>query len=334
MKKTFFVVSLLLVMLLTSCVSINTGAYLAKENEEIDSALRQQIATLNTQILGTIQKSDFDGLFAYFANGVDDGAKLKQRLQGSFPSLVKSTAGKSFDTYREYYIKWQGKNNGPAVIVPQSDTDFRLSVDHASDEMYVFLGVSRDFSQAMLTMTYTKQNGSWRLYNSYVGSYKVANKTAPEWYQEASTQYDMGHLVPASFRAQHASKLLAPSPMAKYDFEAKIVAYAKKLQDEMRATYTFPITASSVKGSPAIYYLDPQFVQNDIVPVVWYITSNPLDNEAALKDEANLMSPVVQDMFPGIADGVSNIVFKAFSEAPSDPNKKYNSFGTVVQVTR
>jgi hypothetical protein len=50
------------------------------------------------------------------------------------------------------------------------------------------------------------------------------------------------------------------------------------------------------------------------------------------EDEANQMSPVVQEMFTGIADGASNIVFKAFSEPPTDPNKTYQSYGTVVEV--
>lgn len=332
MKKVFFFIGVMFVTLLTSCVSVQPAAYLAKEDNEIDSSLRQEINALNTQILGVIQKADFDAFFGYFATGLTDEAKLKQQLQDALPSMTKYISGKTFTTYREYYVKWQGSGSMPAIILPRDDKDYRVSVNRAGDEMYLFFGTNKDFSQSLLSMIYVKQSGNWRLVNSNIGSFKVADKNAMQWYQESTAEYDKGYLIPALFRIQLASNCLRPSPFTKYDSESKITDYAKKLQDEAKTKYTFPIKLSNVKSNPVMYYIEPQFVQNDMIPLVRYVTSYPLDNENALKEEANQMSPVVQEMFVGIADGVSNIVFKAFSEPPTDPNKTYKSYGTVVEI--
>ena len=46
------------------------------------------------------------------------------------------------------------------------------------------------------------------------------------------------------------------------------------------------------------------------------------------------MGPLIQELFPGIADGASYIIFKAFFEPPIDPNKTYDGYGTVVSVNK
>lgn len=251
MRRSFIVIGLMLITtLLASCVSAGITGFLALEDNEINPSLRQEVVTLNTQILETIKKADFEGFFSYFATGLTNEGELRQQLQNIFPSLTKYVSENNIAKYREYYVKRSGNRNTQATFPLKEDKDFKVSINLVSDEMYVFFGVDDGFYQSLTTEIYAKQNGRWKLLNFYVSPYKIAGKNALEWYQESTAEYDTGNLVPASFKIKVANRVLKPSPFAKYDFEAKITDYAKKLQDEVNAKYTFPITISSIKGNP------------------------------------------------------------------------------------
>jgi len=334
MKKFFLFFVIMFVTLLTSCISLQSAVYLAKEDDEINPTLRQGIGILNAQVLDGIQKADFDRFIGYFATGLTDKETLKQELQNNFPTMTKYTSGRIFTTYREYYVEWHGNGNTPAVISPRNDNDYNVTVNRAGDEMYFYFGVSSDFNQFLLTMIYVKQNDIWKLTNCYLGSFKVAEKNAMQWYQDAVAQYDKGYLIPALFRAQIASNCKQPSPLARYAAESRITDLTAKLQDEAKATYIFPIKLSTVKNEPVIYYIEPQFVQNEMIPIIRYVTTCRLSDYDALKEEANLMSPMVQDMFYGITAGASGIVFRAFSEPPTDSSKTYSYYSTVIEITK
>lgn len=77
----------------------------------------------------------------------------------------------------------------------------------------------------------------------------------------------------------------------------------------------------------------PQFVKGDLLPLVKYLSSIPFEKETDLRKEAQGMLPELEKLFPGISSYSDHVVFKAFNEMPSDPQKQYASYGVVVEVT-
>ena len=98
------------------------------------------------------------------------------------------------------------------------------------------------------------------------------------------------------FRLQLASNCIQPTPFLRYKQEAESIDYSRKLQAELNSEYTFPIQLSSLPGNPVIYSLDSQFAEGEMVSIVHYVNSLPLNNTVALNEEANLMNPVIQEM--------------------------------------
>jgi hypothetical protein len=321
-----------------ACVHANACRYMV--NNDIDLSLRQEIQTLNDKVLTTIKNNDFNGLIGYFVNGVTD--EQKQQIQEVFPSTVKEVNEESFEPYQDFYEKCMASlKYNPGEFRPGINSDSTVYVgnigDVATDEMFLSFEISNDFTKRLLSMLYVKQDGEWKLHNCNFGTYVVAGKDSVEWYNEASAEYAKGYLIPALFRAQLADECLHASPFIKYDQQGKIADFFQKLTNEDKSKYTFPIELSSISSNPAVYGIElqfvqnettaivygiePQFVQKEIIPVVTYVTSYPLGNTSALTEEAKAMSPLLLNMFPGIADGASNIVFEV-SLQPPDPRHR------------
>jgi hypothetical protein len=334
MKIILSLIVMIMLILTASCgvVKVQPAANLALENDEIDAALRQEIHSINDKVISIIQQNDLEAFSAYFVSGAGDDT-LKQQIKDVFPRMVNITQGKKFEEYADYYCKWQGEGNIPFTILPKDSTDFRISIERANNEMFIILmNTSSEFNQFLLSTVYTKQDNAWKIYKSHISLFKVAEKNAVQWYEDALAGYDKGYLVPALFRLQMANSCLQPAPFMKYDTEGKMADFVKQVQTETKAKYSFPIQLTSVKSQPVIYYIEPQFVQKKILPVIKYVTSYSKADTNKIESEAREMIPEIQKLFPGIAEGASHLVFKAFSEPPLDPAKVYESYGTLVEV--
>lgn len=53
-----------------------------------------------------------------------------------------------------------------------------------------------------------------------------------------------------------------------------------------------------------------------------------------MRHEAEVMLPVLEELYPGISLYSEHVVFKAFNEMPSDPQRTYTTYGVVVEVSR
>jgi hypothetical protein len=315
-----------------STTTIGASFSLAKENDEIELPLRQDIHKLDDSIVKVLQTGSADELFGYFFTGTMDEEQLRQNTKDNFPALSQTIADKQFKLYQDFHCTFGGGGSASGIVLPNKNHDFQISIPRVTDEMFISLLESQEFNQLLLSITYAKQGDDWKVWSIRVGSFKIAEKDAVQWYEEALTYYNQGYLVPALFRLEMANTCLYPAPCVTYQKEANIVKLAEKAQSEFESEYSMPLYLSNIEGKPMIYGIRPQFVQGDIIPAIWYVTSIKLENGSGLENEANTISPIVQQMFPGIVEGTEYILFKAFSEPPSDPNKIYQSYGTVVKV--
>jgi hypothetical protein len=185
----------------------------------------------------------------------------------------------------------------------------------------------------MLTFIYFQIEDTWHLRTFQAGNCRMAGRNAVQWYEEAKSMATSNHTIPALLRLQIAtSSILRPAPFIQYRQEQEIIDLAKSVQKKVTQNHTLPLTLTKVSGAPAIYYIVPEFVQSELLPMVKYVSSNSLDDKDALQKEAEEMTRVLREMFPGIADYHEYIAFKAFSEPPTDPARTYKAYGITVKV--
>jgi hypothetical protein len=321
-------------LLSASCVTVNTAQYRVLEDDEISRQISQEVNAVNNRVMEALQTGDFDSFFSLYITNAPNGLQVdRAALLSVFPKMTELAKGKEFAAHRDYYITWTGKGSIRAVTLPANDNDITLFLDRIEDEMFVSLMRSHEFNSLMVSLAYARQAGEWMLCYAHIGSFEIANKGAGQWYEEALTLEERGELIPAVFRIQMAEECSRSAPFTQHAARNKITGLSQKLEIEVTAKYSFPAEVS-LPGSPLIYYLAPQFVQNDLLPVVRYVTTIPLEDVKQLEDEARAMATLVMDMYPRIAHGASHIVFKAYAEPPTDPSRYYNSYGTVVEVAQ
>jgi hypothetical protein len=320
-----------LVAVLSGCVTVEPFVTEVLEDDEIDMSLRNEIHDLNAAIVAALQNGDSATFRSHFVMEYQE-QDFPQKFREVFPHMSGLAGNKQFAGHRDYYCRSTG-DAGHYTTIPKNDYDFRLFLEAVTGEMFVSLmDTPQEFHRYILGNVYVRQENGWGLYQSFLGSYTIADKNAVHWYEEARSYYEKGYLVPASFRMQLAYDCLYPAPYLKYEDEKAVDDLMEKLTDEANDKYTFPVTLASIDSSPILYYIDPQFVQGNIVPHIKYVTSHPLTDATALDTEAEAMSPVVQELFPGIAEDTPHLVFQAYSEPPTDPNKLYDAYTTVVEV--
>ncbi len=117
-----------------------------------------------------------------------------------------------------------------------------------------------------------------------------------------------------------------------YEQEEEIRDFRDQLSSELKQTYVFPIEITAIDSRPAIYYVEPQFVQSEMLPKVKYVTTHPLQDTPAVEAEAYAMAPAIRELFPGITEGADYLVCTAFAEPPTDPSRTYTCYTTVVEI--
>lgn len=318
-------------------VSVGVGAYRSLRDEEIGEPLRDHIHRLNHGILDSIRKRASSAVFDLFVPEVQQQEGFRRTFETFAGQSSNLLPDREFKVFHEYSVTLTKVGSYSPVIpsdFPTSEAGFFMSLPGMSEHIFVsLLQTEGAFKDLLFSFVYVKHEDRWRLYHLHLGEFRVAGKAALEWCQDAKRLFEKGYLVPAALRMQVAGSCIRPAPFIQYAEEKKVKALDKKIQEALNARYEFPIVISDVATKPAIYFVRPQFVKGELFPLVGCESKVAATDPSALKEEARAMLPNVVTLFPGIADGVSHVVFSAFFEPPTDPTKPYRSYGTVVAVS-
>ena len=311
----------------------NLRSQFSIRNETINKEIRDEIHALNDTIIESIRNNEPSIMYDLFVDEIKEQGIDK--IKNLYSQLSQSIQEKPFKLYNEYYAVSQ--NWWPVQFIVPSDTFtnslFYMHIRTASNNVYVsLLNSEGDVQELMLSFVYVKINRKWRLHTAHLGTFKVGGKTAFGWYREAMKLSKKGYDVPAMIRLSVVNQLIKFAPFIQFAEEKEIIALLKETQAGINQRYKFPIQLSSVKSEPEIYYIEPQFVQMNLLPKIKYVTKIPFDKVSELQEEVDAITVELESIFPGITHEVSHIVYEAFSKPPLDREKVYQCYRLISEV--
>lgn len=334
--KTFLVLDTVIFAILLIVLFLpvpNLHSQLSRHNDEIDEKIRDSIRILNEKIIQSIRNNEPFVMYNLFVEEIrSQGIDSIRNLYSQFAPEIK---GETFELYNEYYVVSQNWWPVQFTVLSETvaDSEFYMHVNTASNNTYISLLKSKgEFKDFIFSFVYVKINNKWRLHIAYLGIFKIGGKTALEWFQDAQKLSEKGHNVPALLRLSIVNQFLRPAPFIQYAKEKEVVAFSNEIQAKINKKHKFPIHLSNIKNAPEIYYIEPQFVQTDLLPMIKYVTKIPLNNVSELQKEVDVITADLESIFPGMTKGISHIVYGAYPEPPTDPKKEYQGYRLTSEI--
>jgi hypothetical protein len=172
----------------------------------------------------------------------------------------------------------------------------------------------------------------WKMLVFYGGVVRIAGKTAIGWFKEVNELFEKGALISASLRLQIIQACLRPAPFMQYENEKEMIQFERKLQAAVLEQYHFPMALNSVEGSPVVFSFEPQLMDNQVIPIILYLSKIPIGQGQDLQNEANAITAELGSLFKGLTDGITKVYYRAFSEFPAEAAKQYPYFGMEVDL--
>ncbi|MDD5428987.1 MAG: hypothetical protein PHI58_07145 [Candidatus Omnitrophica bacterium] len=291
---------------------------------EIPADISKDIHAINDTLFQSMKDNKPNVMMNMFiAEGRTD-PELEKGVKAAYERLGKLAKGTAFKILHEYFIDVKGSGTAKVELPGDGTNNFNVIVDAGKGPLYISLMVSGgNFNDLILCFVYLKVKDGWQLYSFHCGLYKVAGKTAVQWYGEAKSLYDNGWDVPAMLRMQLVQEFIRPAPFIQYDKEPEMAAFMKQGITETSRKYKFPFKAVWVKDAPEIYGLDIQFVKGQLTPVVVYVTRYPLKMAAPIQDEADAINSKIGTIIPGLNKTSGETWYRAYTEPPLDAKKEY-----------
>lgn len=312
--------------------SIKKSTYTMAKDDDIASPILDEMKRLEDIILESL-KTNNENLIVDISC-----SELKQNTANlkSFATQINQFIGKSkVDSFARYHCTIDTtKNIGSQIIDVTGENEFILHFGELTGEVCVSL-LKLEFkgNEKLISSILTKEDDGWQLYMIYFNNYSYYGMNAIDLYNKSKALAEEGSIVPAVLIMSACSNVLRPAPFLQYNGQMEIMDFYKDLMSKVQKEYTLPKEIKTSTGSVELYGLNIEMTTKGFMPDIRYVTQLDLgkDNEANLKKEANEIHNDVMGMFNGLEENFDVFLYRAYSELPIDPQKKYNGYGTVIE---
>lgn len=315
MKQIGFILSLIVLAVLSSC-SNNGNNEVLQRDSEISESIKSTIDEKDQLLLSAMVDQNAKVLESLFSDHMKElvGNNLESMLS-QVDGLIKST---EYAKIHQYYVVSTDEE-----LEINSDIDgeaFTLKPNFRSEVNFISLLSFQTGSQHFLmTNIYGKYGESWKIDLTQIGPLSIGNDLASAMYKKAKNQFEKGHLVDAANSMYICSQLLKPSgELLSYDNEKEIMAFYKTSYEEVRKKHQFPDTLIGLKTMPIIASIIPQITDNGIIPEVKYLTSAELTDSAMIRIEREQIHQELIHRYEGFAENNDSVILMTF---PVDPDK-------------
>jgi hypothetical protein len=328
MRSAKAVVLVVVASLVSSMCVGGLGTIRYVENEAISEELREQIHGLNAIVLDGLVNGDASEILSIYVNEARSRpgfeAELNVLAERAAPVLAKVDT----ELFHEFDITCSRKNPQHTwAVVFERDVGFIVHVNAIQKRMfYSVMTTKGSFEDKLIGVHYVLEDDSWRVFDLRVQPYRVGGRSAHEWGDEAQALMEQGLAVPASLRFSVAKSIIRPLPQIQYVKEGELLKLGKRIADEIATLPQLPLTLEELPSQPTVYFVTPHFVDRKIVAVVQYVSRLERD-EGTLAAEVVSIAESLAEKLPGLCASSEYVAYRAFSEAPVDPNTQYEYFG-------
>ncbi len=321
--KLFRLITLAIALIaITRLGYCDTSAVITQADNDIPADTRAAIHAINNKLFESMKDDKPNVMMNMFVEEGRTDRNLEASVTDTYKKLGELAKGTTFEILHEYLIDAKGKGPVTVTLPGDGENKFIIAVDAGKGPISISLLSSKgNFRDPMLCFVYLKTKDGWQLYTFHSGIYKVAGKSAIQWYEDARAMYDAGWDVPAMLWMQLVGTFIRPAPFIQYDKEKEIQDFVSKGAAETARKYRFPFKATWVKGMPMIYSLSAQFNEKRLIPVVLYVTKYPLNRGVPIQEEVDAITSKIDKVIPGITKCGGEIAYEAYSEPPNQDKK-------------
>ncbi len=311
-----FVVTLLAY---TGCQPVTYDSW---RNEQIDPEIQKVIERSSHQLIRLMAAGDRQALVSMMS------PNLQEKSQASLDTLVELYSQIASDTPFSFMERVHFKNTGiTTVTIPVADKEkpFRLSLPaNTRSGFFTSMILKSGYVEHMVAATFNEIQGEWKLVSLYAGVYSALGNGPVDYLEESKTEMRNGHLMDAALKVLVATELLRPAgTMLTYDRHKELEQYRNTLLASVKEYYPMPMTMQ-LPGDPVLMDIQPYLLDDELVPLINYMTSIPLHDTVALKNEYERIHDIVAYNLPGLAEGKNRLLYCAYHNVQDDPDNPEN----------
>ena len=253
--------------------------------------------------------------------------KSKSNLSNIIKQGNQRFSKNEFKILNEFYQKNTKKNTLTRVWTSLSgDHDYTIGFKALNKESFVTVGYfENDLNQVCLTLIYGKYGRKWKINIISIGTLRIMNKDAFDWYEIAKSDYEKGYLIDAANDLSLANQLLKPAnEYWNYQNAKEITKYRDIVKAKIYGQFTFPLTVEYVKTKPQIFQIYPQEINEGYFPMILYTTKNSMSDTIKLSKECDELHKKIGDLFKGIDKNNKMIFYRAYRSIPNDTTEVEN----------
>lgn len=321
-KKTFLFILILIVN--QSCNLNTTGTW---KNKSVDRRKREEIKALNDKLFKAIHNNDV----AVFNEVMSDSIKLNIDMDKQLEDLHHSLKTDNYKVLDEYNVVSASADARNTLISDElADNSYEANYLASNKETYSSLLLTSDKdNEQLILLVYGKYGEEWKVNIFQYGQYRLLGKTAPEYLKLSQMSYLKGHLMNAMSYITIARQLLHPlNDFFRFKKETEINEFYKKVMTEANAKFPLPLTLENIETKPRIYKMVPQVTADGFFPMLYYVSSIHINDEAALKNENEKVKKEISRLFQGIEEEKKYIFYWVSNES-QDAGKVAEQYGFV-----
>lgn len=297
--------------------------------DAIEASKRETIVTTAEAVFAQVRAGDLEGLW----NGLHPQAQ-RAGQQDAFAQAITAAAQRLADARGEpliehvHYVDVRGGASDLAKVRcgEQDDpTSFELVANAGNEDLAVVTFISDGDPFAFATTLQLRHRaGQWRLLGVQAGLARYRGK-GPEDFETLGERFAREQkVVPGYLALAVAAQLATRGSAIKTRRQSRIEQKLQAMEgSELLKAEIGPLLLDGKTYD--ILGFAVASTQSDLSPVIKYVSPGGLIREV-LDGEADRLLAHVKERWPDLAKNFDAVVFEAYAEAPTEPNREYDAY--------
>jgi hypothetical protein len=289
-------------------------------------------------VLEALRDEEYDVVLSFFSPS-KDYEKIKSELPAARDKMGGLIASAKFENFHDHYVAGTSRSNTVMSAHALSEKPGSYFVYHNADTNNVYISLfTSEVSQRefLYTIVWGEYKNGWKIHHLDFASFGWSGKRGPDWLEEIKNVREESGDIAAYLTVKAVLGLFRSSQVFAWkDLESQVEVLYEEISQSIAPKFSTPIVVQELNSKPTIYGLDATTVTDSpgqVIPTIQYVSNYKNSQVDLLKEEANMMAPHMERYFKGVNDLGKHLLFVAFEVPPTNPEKQYRTYRTVVEI--